>query len=408
MSGSEAQERDSMNMNEDLTKWGRGVCLDWCKNGQCTGVAYEPLPGLASAVGCSNGAHVRLMVQPGYPSGCLIVPTHWVPEFEDRLNRLGFNYSVVKDYGDYDDDSEEEGEGDILSFEDRAYLTLGYSEKDEVKGLGAWWDLHAKRWYVPPNTDVRPFAKWNPMVDGRDVIVGGTLRYPNRAYLSVLFDEKDGAKALGARWDPGERSWYVPPYEDLSPFEKWNPVINGVSLQKNIQAHREFVVSAKKKPKNLGVAAFPDRYYLSVNNGKEGVVKSMGAKFDGEMNKWYVPPDNDLQPFANWHPRIILPERPDGGPPSREDINIDVPCAVNILLRGGFNHHQLILWNGSEVQRDIRSPSKKRPRCSSSQQATKRIHEDDKDDSNTDDRKLPAVVSPEKTKPPRSQSYFRP
>ena len=31
-----------------------------------------------------------------------------------------------------------------------------------------------------------------------------------RIYLAVPFDEKDQAKALGARWDKAVKAWYIP------------------------------------------------------------------------------------------------------------------------------------------------------------------------------------------------------
>lgn len=39
--------------------------------------------------------------------------------------------------------------------------------------------------------------------------------------LAVPFEEKDRAKALGARWDPARRTWYAPPGRDLKPFARW-------------------------------------------------------------------------------------------------------------------------------------------------------------------------------------------
>jgi len=42
-------------------------------------------------------------------------------------------------------------------------------------------------------------------------------------YLNVPFREKDEAKALGARWNPERRLWYVPPGLDLGPFQQWLP-----------------------------------------------------------------------------------------------------------------------------------------------------------------------------------------
>ena len=42
-------------------------------------------------------------------------------------------------------------------------------------------------------------------------------------YLNVPFREKDEAKALGARWDPERRSWYVPAGVALDDFSRWLP-----------------------------------------------------------------------------------------------------------------------------------------------------------------------------------------
>ncbi len=39
--------------------------------------------------------------------------------------------------------------------------------------------------------------------------------------LKVPFNEKDQAKALGARWNAELKLWYVPQGVDSTPFEKW-------------------------------------------------------------------------------------------------------------------------------------------------------------------------------------------
>lgn len=39
--------------------------------------------------------------------------------------------------------------------------------------------------------------------------------------LKVPFNEKDQAKALGARWNAELKLWYVPAGVDSAPFEKW-------------------------------------------------------------------------------------------------------------------------------------------------------------------------------------------
>lgn len=39
--------------------------------------------------------------------------------------------------------------------------------------------------------------------------------------LKVPFNEKDQAKALGARWNAESKHWYIPQGVDVAPFEKW-------------------------------------------------------------------------------------------------------------------------------------------------------------------------------------------
>ena len=39
--------------------------------------------------------------------------------------------------------------------------------------------------------------------------------------LKVPFNEKDQAKALGARWNAESKQWYVPQGVESAPFEKW-------------------------------------------------------------------------------------------------------------------------------------------------------------------------------------------
>jgi hypothetical protein len=42
-------------------------------------------------------------------------------------------------------------------------------------------------------------------------------------FLNVPYAEKDEARALGARWNPSRKRWYVPPGVALDAFEKWLP-----------------------------------------------------------------------------------------------------------------------------------------------------------------------------------------
>lgn len=45
----------------------------------------------------------------------------------------------------------------------------------------------------------------------------------NGTYLVTAYADKDQVKALGARWDPARRQWYVPAGRDMAPFTSWLP-----------------------------------------------------------------------------------------------------------------------------------------------------------------------------------------
>ena len=42
-----------------------------------------------------------------------------------------------------------------------------------------------------------------------------------KTYLNVSYAQKDAVKALGARWDPANKKWYVPANIDLTLFAAW-------------------------------------------------------------------------------------------------------------------------------------------------------------------------------------------
>lgn len=44
-----------------------------------------------------------------------------------------------------------------------------------------------------------------------------------RTYINVPYSQNSAAKALGAKWDPAQRSMYVPSGLDVTPFARWSP-----------------------------------------------------------------------------------------------------------------------------------------------------------------------------------------
>jgi antirestriction protein ArdC/phage/plasmid primase-like uncharacterized protein len=51
--------------------------------------------------------------------------------------------------------------------------------------------------------------------------IAATGQPRNREYLNVPYADKEAAKALGAKWDRSEKSWFVPDGVDPSPFAQW-------------------------------------------------------------------------------------------------------------------------------------------------------------------------------------------
>ena len=49
-----------------------------------------------------------------------------------------------------------------MNRQQRSILEVPFSEKDEAKRLGAWWDPQLRKWFVPAGKDLHPFKKWLP------------------------------------------------------------------------------------------------------------------------------------------------------------------------------------------------------------------------------------------------------
>ena len=93
-------------------------------------------------------------------------------------------------------------------------------------------------------------------------------------------------KALGARkyTRKGVTSWYVPGNtEDTEPFMKWlNP------------PHRQHTAAH--------TAAAETEIYLDVPMEEKDRASALGASWNKEKKKWYVPAGKDLAAFSRWLP----------------------------------------------------------------------------------------------------------
>ncbi len=95
----------------------------------------------------------------------------------------------------------------------QTYLSVPFDDKEKVKMLGARWDGKNKAWYVPAGVDLSPFKQWT---NG-----GKATTSIKKIYLDIPFDDKDEAKANGARWDGDKKKWFIMSNQDTSKFKKW-------------------------------------------------------------------------------------------------------------------------------------------------------------------------------------------
>lgn len=111
-----------------------------------------------------------------------------------------------------------------VSVKPRDYLDVPYREKNAAKALGAKWDRQERSWYIPNGMDQTPFKKWLKRKEGNENDQARLVQLrPKREYLAVPYSERKEAKALGAKWDTIERSWYVGENADRQKLEKWLP-----------------------------------------------------------------------------------------------------------------------------------------------------------------------------------------
>ena len=100
-----------------------------------------------------------------------------------------------------------------------------------------------------------------------------------KTFIEVPFKQKDEAKALGAKWDRQEQSWYVPASVDPAPFAKWaqgaaTAATDAPKVSQAIQGQAE----SKKSTQ--------ERQYLAVPYGEHVAAKAAGAMWDKAAKSW--------------------------------------------------------------------------------------------------------------------------
>jgi phage/plasmid primase-like uncharacterized protein/antirestriction protein ArdC len=220
-------------------------------------------------------------------------------------------------------------------------LSVLYEDKEEAKKLGAKWSAKLGTWYVLEGTDLQPFNNWLPKEVKKDLIIA------SRDYLDVPKEEKDEAKALGAKWDKYQKAWYVEKGTDLEPFAKWGKLdLNERAAQleqakqEAEQSHEKPVEQAQSTEQELDQEAeqnlAEEKTFIAVPYDERNDAKKLGAKWDVENKSWYVEKGTDLNQFKEWliDENTVVPAKQEAVAPEIEfaqhlrDCGLDVDAPI--------------------------------------------------------------------------------
>lgn len=132
-----------------------------------------------------------------------------------------------------------------------------------------------------------------------------------KAFLAVPFRQHHEAKALGARWDRQQHSWYVPVHLDAASFARWLPAADAQ-------------VTDLPRPAAAPVAHEPNqvtdaqRVYLAVPYDERALASAAGAVWDKGAGSWYAGPNADMQKLDRWRLERLVHQQSPAMPPREE------------------------------------------------------------------------------------------
>jgi phage/plasmid primase-like uncharacterized protein len=141
---------------------------------------------------------------------------------------------------------------------------------------------------------------------GRDG-VGTSVPGTAKTLIAVPYKEKDAAKALGAKGDRQQQSWYVPADMDPTPFSKWQT--------------SDVPATGKVAPRSAtgaGAGTEGGRIYLAVPYSERSEAKAAGALWDKTAGSWYAGPQGDMAALAKWRPENVVAQQDPSMTPREE------------------------------------------------------------------------------------------
>jgi putative DNA primase/helicase len=146
---------------------------------------------------------------------------------------------------------------------------------------------------------------------------------PAKVFLDVPYKQKEVVKALGAKWDRGAQSWFIPAGVDPGPLVPWTKVapLAGHGSSKNVDAVG-----------SVGSQESDDRrVFLAVPYRQRALAKSAGAKWDKTAKSWYASNTADMTILARWKSETVLVQQSPAMSPREEFAEAlrSVGCVVS-------------------------------------------------------------------------------
>ena len=147
--------------------------------------------------------------------------------------------------------------------------------------------------------------------------------------IAVPYKEKEEAKALGAKWDRKEQSWYVPQNVDAAPFAKW-------AQQPAQTAPGEAQATATAADKPAIAKPVEGRVYLAVPYSERTAAKAAGAEWDKAAKSWYAGATADMAKLDKWKPENVPAQQGPAMTPREEFA--DALRSIGCVVPAGSEH----------------------------------------------------------------------
>lgn len=86
----------------------------------------------------------------------------------------------------------------------KRYINIKFDYKDDIKKLGAKWDLSCNKWYYEDNISE---SNKNKILE-IEKISESDIEIHTKVYAKIPYAKRGDCKNLGCRWDSEKKSWY--------------------------------------------------------------------------------------------------------------------------------------------------------------------------------------------------------